>query len=125
MTWTKLDDKLHNHHKARKAGVDALGLWAVCLSYCGDQLTDGWVPEWYVQTWLPGRKGQQVAARLVRAGLWHTAEIDGEPGWVFHDYLDWNPSREQVLRKRKSNTHRQAEYRARKASEQGEGPDDT
>jgi hypothetical protein len=112
MSWLKLDDKFHNHHKARKAGrLDALGLWVVCLSYCGDQLTDGFVPAWYVATWVPGRKGIQLADRLVDAGLWERAEVNGVKGWLFHDYHHFNKSREQVLVEREAERVRKAEWR--------------
>ncbi|WP_062906412.1 hypothetical protein [Mycobacterium avium] len=116
--WCKLDDKLHNHQKARRAGLEAMGLWTVCLSYCGDQLTDGFVPAWYVATWIPGRKGVALADRLVAAGLWERAELDGEKGWQVHDYLAHNPSREKVIADREAAAKRQAAWRAQKALEE-------
>jgi hypothetical protein len=109
--WSKIDDKLHSHHKPRKADLPAMGLWIVCLSYCGDQLTDGWVPAWYVATWAPGRKGIRLADRLVDAGLWERAELNGEKGWLVHDYLDFNRPREQVLADREAERVRKAEWR--------------
>jgi hypothetical protein len=108
--WNKIDDKLHTHRKARKAGMEAIGLWVLCLSYCGDQLTDGFVPAWYVRTWAP-RKGIALADRLVAAGLWERAAQDGDKGWLFHDYLKHNPSREDVLAKREAERLRKAEQR--------------
>ncbi|OSC22102.1 hypothetical protein B8W69_26990 [Mycobacterium vulneris] len=130
--WSKLDDKLHNHQKARKAAtngqgkpdLEPLGLWVVCLSYCGDQLTDGFVPAWYVATWVPGRKGVALADRLVAAGLWERAELDGEKGWQFHDFLALNPCREKVLADREASAKRQAAWRANKALEQAQGVSD-
>ncbi|BBZ44733.1 hypothetical protein [Mycobacterium parmense] len=111
--WSKLDDKLHSHQKARKAALEAMGLWAVCLSYCGDQLTDGFVAAWYVATWVPGRKGVAIADRLVAAGLWERAERDGEQGWQVHDYLDFNKSREWVVANREATAQRQRDWRKR------------
>ncbi|MFL0240808.1 hypothetical protein [Mycobacterium sp. SMC-17] len=106
-----MDDKLHSHHKPRKAGLEAMGLWAVCLSYSGDQLTDGWVPEWYVTTWAPGVKGKRLAANLVQAGLWEPSRRDGEKGWMFHDYARYNPSRDKVLADREAERLRKAKWR--------------
>lgn len=100
-----------------------MGLWAVCLSYCGDQLTDGFVPAWYVSTWVPGRKGPALADRLVAAGLWERAELDGEKGWQFHEYLDFNKSREWVLANREATAQRQRDWRKR-AADNGEGSAD-
>lgn len=114
--WSKVDDKLHNHRKARKAGLEAMGLWVVCLSYCGDQLTDGFVPDWYVATWHPGAKGLRLAHQLVKAGLWIPAENDGEIGWEFHDYLELNPTRKKVLADRKKEAERKAEQRKANAA---------
>jgi hypothetical protein len=111
LMWSKLDDKLHNHRKARKAELEAMGLWTVCLAYCGDQLTDGFVPDWYVATWRPGVKGIRLAHRLVKAELWEPAEVDGEKGWLFHDFLVYNKSREQVLDDREATRLRVAEHR--------------
>jgi hypothetical protein len=111
--WNKLDDKLHSHRKPRKAGLEAMGLWAVCLSYCGDQLTDGFVPAWYVQTWVPGRRGIKLAEQLVDAELWERAALSGENGWLFHDYLLHNPSRDEVLANREFERQRKAEQRKR------------
>jgi hypothetical protein len=121
--WSKLDDKLHNHQKARKAAtngqgkpdLEPLGLWLVCLSYCGDQLTDGFVPAWYVATWVPGRKGVALAERLVAAGLWERALVGGEKGWQVHDYLDFNKPREWVIANREASAKRQAAWREAQA----------
>jgi hypothetical protein len=118
LMWCKLDDKLHTHHKPRKAGLEAMGLWGMCLSYCGDQLTDGWVPRWYVQTWAPGRKGIKLADQLVAAGLWtRSKQPDGEEGWTFHDYHDQNPTREKVLDDRENEKTRKAEQRKKSREE--------
>jgi hypothetical protein len=113
VVWSKLDDKLHMHQKARaafKTNPAAMGLWVMCLSYCGDQLTDGFVPAWYVNTLLPGRKGIVLAQQLCAAGLWEMAQLSDEKGWVFHDYLAFNKSREWVLADRKKTANRQAEW---------------
>lgn len=113
MTWFKVDDTLAGHPKARKAGLPAMGLWTVAGSWASQQLTDGFVPGWYVETWPQGRK---LAARLVDARLWNVGEHDGEPGWWFHEWEHANPLREQVLRDREAARLRQQRRRDTRVS---------
>jgi hypothetical protein len=92
----RVDDGLHNHPKARKAGLEAMGLWNMSGSWCMGYLTDGFVPEWYVKGWP---KGFALAKRLVDAGFWNPATKDGEKGWQFHEFVGpgRNDTREQIL----------------------------
>lgn len=106
--WFKVDDLLHGHWKSRNAGLAALGLWVVAGSYASSQLTDGFVPAWFVDSWSAKRH----AARLVAAGMWHVArDADGLPGWLFHDWDNYQPTREQVLADRARNRQRQTRWR--------------
>lgn len=88
MPWFKVDDKLHDHRKARKARKAAMGVWVLAGSWCMDNLTDGFVPEDVLERW-----GTRADARaLVAAGLWTEATRDGEKGWQFHDWTRFQPS---------------------------------
>lgn len=107
MTWFKVDDNLHSHNKARQAGLPALGLWVVAGSYCGQYLTEGVVPEWFVTSWPSGKK---LAAELVKAGLW--SKVDD--GWLFHQWGERQPAKEQVVAERKATRDRQQKWRDRK-----------
>lgn len=78
--WGKTDDKFHAHRKTKRAlkghpnkARDAapLGLWVQAQSYCGDGLTDGYVPTDELDRW--DDDGEHLAARLVDSGLWHPA----------------------------------------------------
>ena len=91
----RVDDALHSHPKARKAGLEAMGLWLVAGSHCMGYLSDGFVPEWFVKTWP---KGAALAKRLVDAGLWTLTHVDGEKGWQFHQFVGngRNDSRERI-----------------------------
>jgi hypothetical protein len=82
MTWFKVDDKLHDHRKARAAGAAAMGVWVLAGSWAADNLTDGFVPATILPRW--GRP--RDATRLVEVGLWHADEQDGETGWRFHEW---------------------------------------
>jgi hypothetical protein len=91
MAWGRLDDSFDAHRKVRRAGLEAVGLHARALSYCAGSLTDGHVdPEWLTER--AGRRAERLAEQLVAAGLWeHNSD-----GFVIHDYLEYNPSREEV-----------------------------
>lgn len=118
MTWFKVDDSLHSHPKARRAGLAAMGLWALSGSHASQYLTDGFVPDWFVASWPRGR---QLAARLVDADLWRAAERDGLPGWQFHEWDERNPSREKVQHDRAETRQRVAAYRERAQSDRNGG----
>lgn len=109
MTWGKVDDKLHSSIKWRATPKPARALWATALSWCMDQLTDGFVPIGML-TALDGTRAEANA--LVRAGLWE--DVDG--GWLFHDWLEYQPSRETVLADRKAAAERQRRAREKAAA---------
>ena len=114
MSWAKLDDRLHSHTKARKAGLEAMGLWVLCLSHCAAQLTDGFVDMVDIET-IGGANGLALAERLVVAGLWQ--HVEG--GFEFRDYLDHNPSAEEVRAQREKYKQRQAKRRPGQKSVSG------
>lgn len=95
--WFRVDDTFNSHPKARKATQAAIGLWSVCGSWSGQNLTDGYVPRWYVRTWPNGIRNAQ---KLVQVGLWTETVKDGVPGYQFHEWEQANPLREDVIRQR-------------------------
>lgn len=109
MVWFKVDDALAMHVKAFMAGNQPLGLWVRAGSWCMQQLTDGHIPSGVV-TALGGTWDD--AASLVNAGLWHVA--DG--GYQFHDWADYQPTREQIEAERAKTRERVEKHRANKAS---------
>ena len=112
MTWYKVDDKLHSHKKAIKAG-DAMALWVMAGSWAADQLSDGFVPDYVVLRMFPAQ-GEAWAERLVSVGLWKTARHDGDDGWAFHQWDDHQPTRAEVESKRE--TERERKRRQRRGS---------
>lgn len=91
MTWFRCDDRLGDHPKVMHLDdklLPAMGLWLMCGVYCSKHLTDGFVPRKVVRFY----DGERLAKLLVDAGLFETTT----GGWVMHDYLHWNPSKEQV-----------------------------
>lgn len=109
MTWFKVDDTLHSHKKAMRSGVEAMGLWVLAGSWAADQLTDGWVPSYAAERVTANF--ETLAAALVKAGLWVIGEHDGEPGWWFHEWQERQPTREEILARRKADADRRARWR--------------
>lgn len=107
MTWFAVDDHLHGHIKARRAGAAAMGLWVLAGSYCADNLTDGFVAA-DVPAILVGKDGPKLAARLVTAKLWHVVE----GGWRFHDWAEYQPTAESVRAKRAAAKDRMTRVRS-------------
>jgi hypothetical protein len=111
MAWFKVDDKLADHRKVRRLGTDklaAMGLWTLCGSWAADELSDGFVPEEIARRFDPDL---ECAARLVEVGLWNPAEQDGESGFQFHEWTDHQPSKDQVLERRRADADRRARWR--------------
>jgi hypothetical protein len=111
MPFFNVDDQFHSHPKARKAGLAAIGLWVVTGSWSQAYKQQGFVPEYEVISWP---KGKQLAAQLVRAGLWSPGVNDeAEPGWWFHDWLDIHQTADEIEQQREKNRERQRARRAR------------
>jgi hypothetical protein len=94
MTWFKVDDKLHDHHKTHAAKKAAMGVWVLAGSWSADNLTDGFIPARVLNRW--GTKTD--ADRLVEVGLWTPTERKGERGWQFHEWTERQPSRADIER---------------------------
>lgn len=106
MTWFRVDDNLAFHPKVLLAGNTAMGLWVRAGAYCAQQLTDGFVPDEMVRN-LDGLK---AAPALVEAGLW--SRVEG--GYQFHEWTEEGrqPTRAEILDRRKVDRERKAERRA-------------
>jgi hypothetical protein len=98
MAWFKVDDDLLTHRKVimipRTMRLQCMGLWAMVGSWSSNHLTDGHVSS-YVLDELGGIP--ELRDELIRVGLW---ESDDEGGIHFHDWKDYQPSREEVEAKR-------------------------
>lgn len=95
MAFALVDDQVHGHPKFARAGLEAVGLWTLCLSYSAAYLTDGFVPTEIAQRY-GGKLVTRLSKRLVGAELWEPCE----GGWKMHDYHEHNPSAEEVKAKR-------------------------
>jgi hypothetical protein len=116
-----VEDQLANSSKARRAGNSAMGLWVMCGSYSGHQLSEGLVPDWYVNGFKSSAK--DVAA-LINVGLFHTAGATCESGdcpanrapvpaehYAFHDWYATNTRTKAVVeQERAANRQRKRAY---------------
>ena len=111
MTWFRVEDTFGNHPKVNRAGNAAVGLWVRCATYSAQHLTDGRIPPETVRGY---GKAREIQA-LIDAGLW----VENGSGFVIPDYLDYNPSRAEVLERRAADRER----KRRRASGQGRSTD--
>lgn len=112
MSASQVSKHLRMSAKWRKLSWRAKGVWVEGLSWCAEKLSDGRIS---VEATRIHKMPKTAIAELVKAGMWEVAE-DGN-GWVYHDYLDWNPSRAEVEDERESARKRMAETRAKKRAE--------
>lgn len=105
MPWFRLEDSFHSHPKVIAAGNEAAGLFVRCGTYAAEHLTDGFIRQDVALLY----GSAELAGTLVRAGLWNRTR----GGWQIHDYLDYNPSAEQVKQERKQAAERQRRRRDR------------
>lgn len=122
MAWFKVDDSFESHPKVKRIPRSkrgrVVGLWTLAGSWCARQLTDGHLDAAMVQE-LGGSKSD--AAELVRVGLWETTTA----GFVFHDWLDWQPSRARVEADRHAAAERQRRARNKAKSQRDTTNHDT
>jgi len=111
MGWFNADDKMHGHPKVRRAGLEAIGLWLVSGTYSCDYGTYGFVPDWFIDSWPRGRK---LAAVLVKERMWVDGEQDGETGFMFLSWDEYQRTKEEIEAARERNRVRQQEWRNRK-----------
>jgi len=91
MVWFKVDDSFYDHPKTEELSDSAVALWTRAGSYCAKHLTDGFITH---------RKADRMCdnpataiTELVEAGLW---EKDAD-GYRFHDWHEYQPTREEAL----------------------------
>ena len=90
----------------RSGHMDAIGAFCMALTYCGDHLTDGFVPR-RTMRFVIGATDEQLQA-LCDVGMLEKVE----EGWIIHDYLKHNRSMEQVM-------HARADAKERKSKSRG------
>lgn len=114
MTWAKFDDRYHDNRKVKKAWRTepvSIGLHCMAITYSSMHETDGIIDLDWLEEKLPNAKlRQRVVATLVDAGLFEP--VDGDR-FLVHDYLDFNPSSEQLGEKRRKDAERKRQRQSR------------
>jgi hypothetical protein len=103
MPWAKFDDRYPWHRKVRPLSDAAFRLDVSAICWCAENLTDGVILPEHLPLVSDVKRPAKAAAELVRQQRWHddAAGCGVCPdvpagGWVIHDYLDYNPTREKV-----------------------------
>lgn len=126
MPFAALSDGFHDSPKVLAAGNAATGAFARALSYCVDQLTDGYVPA----VWAKSNANAKEIKALTIAGFWtpvsggeviHVDTRQGEkatvtipgPGFFIKDYCEFNDTKAFV--KKRSEEKREAGRKGAKA----------
>jgi hypothetical protein len=121
--WFRIDDDFLNHPKVNAAaralgGPQMLGrvaaVWLEAGLYASKYVTDGFVPQMAVAGFRTDKRAEDVMLAGVTAGLFRKADVNGEPGYQFHDWDQYNPTASDVKAKR-------ARDRARKAGASAPG----
>lgn len=110
MTWARLDDRFPSHRKVALLSDRAFRLHVSAICWCAENLTDGHIGDRELAHVAHIRGLKATAQELEDAVVWDRTD----DGWVIHNYLDYNPSREQVLLERKKNAERQERFRRKK-----------
>lgn len=110
MAWARIDDAAMSHPKIVNLSDKSFRLWVWGLCYCQMHLTDGVI----ALEAVPARLKRAVGD-LVRRGLWDAGTTSGEAR--AHDYLQWNESRSDILKKRDEARQRMASARDRRSRE--------
>jgi hypothetical protein len=112
VAWFKVDDGFYSHAKVlsipRASRAAALGTWIICGTWSADKLTDGLVPAHMVEELGGSIDGAEA---LVLVGLWRSRR----GGYLFVNWAEFQPTRENIETQRKSERDRKAAYRASKS----------
>lgn len=122
MTWVRFDDQYPIHRKIGGLNDRLYRLANTAIFWCARNLTDGQIRADELGQ-VRDRAVPADAAVLVQRGIWHVAgdtclsklcPPSGPDGWVLHDYWDYQPSREKVLRERAAKAERQRRWMEKK-----------
>lgn len=108
MAWFRGDDRSHNNRKLLAVGLDGTGLHWNAVSWCASEETDGKLPAEVVPTLsakLSVSRRKALCQSMVDNGLWIVIDKgpNGEPlEYEVNDFLEYNPSHEQLEAKREA-----------------------
>lgn len=101
MAWIRLSDDYNDHPKFDNLSDGAFRLWHQGMGFCRKYQTDGLMPLASVRKFkaYTARRMAELMTpwRLLANPLWRS--VEGEAVKV-HDYLDWNPSKDEADERR-------------------------
>ena len=107
MAWYKVDDRLPTSRKLmripRAQRKAAIGVWTLAGAWSMHEMTDGFVPAYAIEEWGGDETDAQA---LVRAGMWEEDERDGDHGWQFVNWDEYQPTKADVEAKRERDRER-------------------
>lgn len=107
MTWAKLSDTFHDDPDVDELSLEAVGTFALMLSYCGRHETDGKLSPTRAAALARGKR--KVVDELVTGRF--LTESDG--GFVVRSWLKYQPTKSELDEKRASWRDRQSRHRDR------------
>src|SRR5579864_6667520 len=116
--WFRVDDTFYNHPKVIGLPDSAIGLWLRAGCWAARHLTDGYVPK---KIWrdLGGRHWHRSVQSLEQ--VWLIEPDENGDGWWFHDWREYQPTRDQVQTRRKETADRVKSWRAKKSESRKRG----
>lgn len=104
MAYTNTDYSFWTNPKVRASGKDAAFLYIAGNGFCNEYLTDGFISDTDIETVAFNaflRSPKKAVESLVKAGLWD--RVSG--GYMIHDYLDYNKSKQEIEELRSKKTY--------------------
>lgn len=115
MSWVRLDDGFPEHPKISGLSDRAFRFHVAALCYCARNLTDGVIDRKAVRiigAVVGAKRPLGLVQTLVNASLWGTCSDT----FVINDYLDYNPSNDQVKTDRNRAAERMRALRSARSS---------
>lgn len=106
MPWLRIEDNFAEHPKVIDLSDAAFRLHVTALCHCARNLTDGFMSDKAIRH-AAAKTATPMVRELVGAKLW----IRTAGGYVVHDYLKYNPSRDKVLADRDAAKERRSQER--------------
>lgn len=123
MPFLLIDETFPENPKIDELSDAAFRLHVTALCYAARNLTDGHITKSALKRCTKGaRTSARRAHELTQSGCWEVHPDGDEHGWIIHDYLDWNRSRENILEQRKANAERQRRWREKHTAQPNPDP---
>lgn len=102
--WVRIEPDFAEHPKIVGLSDAAFRVHLKALCWCGKHETDGLLPAGAVPATGSSRKRAELISELLSAGLWEKAGA----GYRIHDFLCYNPSKEQNEERRRELSEKRA-----------------